>query len=172
MRKSTCLPTSQRCKDVPNKRFYPTSSVNGPTARLSGEQPAPPKPRLLLVEDEPAEWMFLFEVLQAHYDVEVATNGYIAWEIAQLHPPDIVLSDVIMPGMDGFTLARHLRKYTPTAKVPIVLLSASSKIELMVRGLVAGADDVLLKPIQMDELLANLRARLDAVSNEAGEARE
>ena len=143
--------------------------MNGPTAQLPGESPVPSRPRLLLVEDEPAEWMFLFEVLQAHYDVEVATNGYIAWEIAQLHTPDIVLSDVIMPGMDGFTLARHLRKYKPTAKVPIVLLSASSKIELMVRGLVAGADDVLLKPIQVDELLENLRARLDAANNEVGE---
>ena len=146
--------------------------MNGPTARLTGEQPASRKPRLLLVEDEPAEWMFLFEVLQAYYEVEVATNGYLAWEIAQLHPPDIVLSDVIMPGMDGFTLARHLRKYQPTAKVPIVLLSASSKIELMVRGLVAGADDVLLKPIKVDELLENLQARLDALGDEDGEEPE
>ena len=143
--------------------------MNGPPAQLSGEQRAPLKPRLLLVEDEPAEWMFLFEVLQAHYDVEVATNGYLAWEVAQLHPPDIVLSDVIMPGMDGFTLARRLRKHGPTAKVPIVLISASSKIELMVRGLIAGADDVLLKPVQVEELLENLQARLAALSIEADE---
>ena len=143
--------------------------MNGHPAQLPGEPPAPRKPRLLLVEDEPAEWMFLFEMLQAHYDVEVVTNGYIAWEIAQLHAPDIVLSDVILPGMDGFTLARRLRKHGPTAKVPIVLISASSKIELMVRGLIAGADDVLLKPIQVAELLANLQERLDTLNNEVGE---
>ena len=138
----------------------------GPTAQLSGEPSTSRKPRLLLVEDEPAEWMFLFEVLQDHYDVEVATDGYLAWEIAQLQTPDVVLSDVVLPGMDGFTLARHLRKHAPTAKVPIVLMSANSQIELMVRGLIAGADDVLLKPIHVEELLAILESKRRDATNE------
>ena len=140
--------------------------MNGPSAQLAGEPPAPPKPRLLLVEDEPAEWMFLLEVLQAHYDVEVATNGSQAWEAAQLQTPDVVLADVILPGLDGFTLARRLRKHSPTARVAIVLMSASSKIELMVRGLIAGADDVLPKPIHVGELLALLESKLATLSNE------
>ena len=63
-------------------------------------------------------------------------------------------------------LARRLRGYPPTAKVPILLLSASSKIELLVRGLVAGADDVLPKPIHVGELLALLESKLATLSNE------
>ena len=65
-----------------------------------------------------------------------------------------------MPGMPGFTLVRRLRGYPPTAKVPILLLSASSKIELLVCGLVARAGEVLLNPIQLEELLEVLRAKL------------
>ena len=142
--------------------------MNGLTAQNSGEPSTPRKARLLLVEDEPAERMFLFEVLQAHYEVELAEDGLRAWKVAQLHPPDLVLSDVVMPGLDGFTLVRRLRGYPPTSKVPILLLSASSKIELLVRGLVAGADDVLLKPIRLEELLEALRAKLAAPSHCGG----
>ncbi len=131
--------------------------MNGPT-----DPPAPLRlPRLLLVEDEPAQWAFFLEVLQPHYDVELATDGLRAWELAQLQTPDLVLSDVLLPGdIDGFTLARRLREYPPTAKVPILLLSASTKIELLVRGLQAGAYDVMLKPVPVNRLLEVLRARL------------
>ena len=139
--------------------------VNDSDTQPSRGQSVLRKPRLLLVEDEPAQWMFLFEVLHAHYEVEVATDGCSAWTVAQLHPPDIVLSDVIMPGMDGFSLASRLRKQASTAKAPIILLSASSKIDLLVRGLQAGANDVLLKPIQMEKLLEALRAELVKQSN-------
>ena len=123
---------------------------------------APPRlPRLLLVEDEPAQWAFLLEVLQPHYDVELATDGTRAWELAQHRTPDLVLADVLLPGgMDGFTLARRLRDHPPTARVPILLLSASTKIELLVRGLQAGAYDVMLKPVPVNRLLEVLRARL------------
>ena len=134
--------------------------MNGSTAQRLGEPSTRRKARLLLVEDEPAEYIFLLEVLQEHYEVSLAQDGLRAWEMAQLDPPDLVLSDVVMPGLDGFTLARRLRGYPPTAKVPILLLSASSKIELLVRGLVAGADEVLLKPIQLAELLEALRTKL------------
>ena len=65
-----------------------------------------------------------------------------------------------MPGMPGFTLVRRRRGYPPTAKLPILLLSASSKIELLVCGLVARAGEVLLNPIQLEELLEVLRAKL------------
>ncbi len=132
--------------------------MNGPTDPPA----APPRPpRLLLVEDEPAQWMFFLEALQPYYDVELATDGTRAWELAQLQVPDLVLADVLLPGgMDGFTLARRLRDYPPTAKVPILLLSASTKIDLLVRGLQAGAYDVMLKPVPVNRLLEVLRARL------------
>lgn len=133
--------------------------MNGPTIQPPSDPAAPRKRRLLLVEDEPAQWMFFLEVLQPQYDVELATTGTRAWELAQLQTPDLVLADVLLPGMDGFTLARRLRDYQPTAAVPILLLSASTKIELLVRGLQAGAYDVLLKPVPVKKLLEVLEAR-------------
>ncbi len=104
--------------------------------------------------------MFFLEVLQPLYDVELAITGTRAWELAQLQTPDLVLADVILPGIDGFTLARRLRDYPPTATVPIILLSASTKIELLVRGLQAGAYDVLLKPVPVKRLLEILQVQL------------
>ena len=127
------------------------------------------KPRLLLAEDDFHSSDFLCECLRPKYEVEAVTDGEQAWASAQREPPDLVLSDVIMPGMDGFALARRLRQHRPTAKVPIILFSASSAIDLMVRGLLAGADDVLLKPIHVEELLEILESRLAAVNNEADE---
>ena len=100
--------------------------------------------------------MFLFEVLQADYDVEVAVDGSYAWAVAQLQTPDLILSDIVMPGLDGLGLVRRLRNYPPTAKVPIILMSASGKSDLVVEALQAGADDVLLKPLRMEELMATL----------------
>ncbi len=124
--------------------------------------PPPPKPYLLLVEDDPSQWAFFYEVLEPHYDVQVATSGTQAWEMAQARLPDIVLSDAILPGLDGFSLARRLRDHPATGGVPVILLSASSKIELLVRGLQAGAYDVLLKPVPLPELFKVLRERLEA----------
>ena len=117
----------------------------------------PFKPHLLLVEDDPSQWTFFLELLQPHYEVTLAINGQRAWELAQANTPDLILSDVIMPELDGFELTRRLRQYRPTAEVPIILLSASSAIDLMVRGLRAGANDVRLKPFKVEELLATLR---------------
>ena len=134
--------------------------MNGPTAPPADPPFSPRKPRLLLVEDEYADCFFLFEILGKHYEVEIAMDGLRVWEMAQLQTPDVVLSDVVLPGLDGFSLARRLRAHAPTSKVPIILLSANSKIDLMVRGLVAGADDVLLKPIRVEELLTILRDKL------------
>ena len=134
--------------------------MNGSTGQPADSPFIPRKPRLLLVEDEYADCLFLFEVLSKHYEVEIAMTGPRAWEMAQLQPPDMVLSDVVLPGLDGFSLARRLRAHAPTSKVPIILLSANSKIDLMVRGLVAGADDVLLKPIRVEELLKILQDKL------------
>ncbi len=136
--------------------------MNGSTAPASGDPRTPRKPRLLLVEDEPAQWIFLCEVLQPLYDVEVAMDGLRAWEIAQHRTPDIVLADVVLPGIDGFSLARRLRGYPETSGVPIILLSASNKIELLVRGLQAGAYDVMLKPVVIRELLDALQSQLAA----------
>ena len=121
---------------------------------------ARPKPRLLLVEDEPTLRQLLTELLRADYELLVAPDGERAWELAvQAQPPDLVLSDVEMPGMNGIELTRRLRALDGTATVPILLFSANNRLPTLLEGLEVGADDFLLKPFRPQELLARLRSR-------------
>ena len=89
--------------------------------------------------------------------MEAVANGEQAWEAAQRERPDLVLSDVLMPGLDGIGLTRKLRGAERTNTLPITLLTASSDRELMLARLEAGADDCLLKPFSTAELLVRLR---------------
>ena len=118
------------------------------------------KPRLLLVEDDPACGNFLREILLPDYEVDLATDGEQGWESACHTPPDLVLSDVRLPGLDGLTLTRRLRMAASTARVPIILLTTSNDAEIRWQGLEAGADDLLFKPFRVRELLASVQNRL------------
>ncbi len=125
-----------------------------------GSSPSP-KPRLLLAEDEPALRQLLTELLHTEYELLVAPDGERAWELAAqaTPPPDLVLSDVEMPGLDGIELTRRLRAQASTAVVPILLFSANNRLPAMLSSLEVGADDYLLKPFRPPELLARLRSR-------------
>ncbi len=102
----------------------------------------------------------LVEILHPDYDLLLAPDGERAWEIVvQEQPPDLVLSDVEMPGLDGIELTRRLRALTCTATVPILLLTANNRLSTLLEGLEVGADDLLLKPFRPQELLARLRSR-------------
>lgn len=131
--------------------------MNGPVALNLGEPALHPKPRLLLAEDDPSSLELLREILQFDYALEVATDGAQAWEAAQREPPDLVLSDVLMPSLDGIELTRRLRDHARTATAVIILLTASSENEMLLAGLAAGADDYLTKPFGPPQLLARLR---------------
>lgn len=149
-------PRSHRLVDPPTE----TPRVSNPAQPPPDSCHPPPKPRLLLAEDEPTLRQLLTELLRAEYELQVAPNGERAWEMAvQGSPPDIVLSDVEMPGLSGIELTRRLRAQSCTAAVPIVLLSANNRLPTLLEGLEVGADDYLLKPFRPSELLARLRSR-------------
>ena len=126
-------------------------------AHLSSDPSSQGKPCLLLVEDQPTEWFFYGDLLSTEYDVKFAMNGEEALAAVQRRVPDLVLSDVLMPLLDGISLARRLRRDVRTASVPIILMTASSAGDLLARGLEAGINEFLLKPIRPQELLARLR---------------
>lgn len=132
--------------------------MHGSLALNPGESALLRKPRLLLAEDEPATTEMLCEVLGADYEVEAVADGEAAWVAARCDPPDLILSDVLMPGLDGIELTRRLRAEPATATAPIILLTASSESETLVNGLAAGADDYLTKPFGALQLLARLRS--------------
>ena len=135
----------------------------GSAASSSGGKPTQRKPRLLLVEHELPLRIFLGEMLASDYEVEAVQDGERAWEAALRQRPDLVLSDVGMPRVDGITLTRRLRADARTATVPVVLLSASNASMTFQRGMAAGASTFMLKPFRPAELLAALSAHLSAV---------
>lgn len=134
--------------------------MNGPDHPPPDDSSPRSKPRLLLAEDEPSLRQLLVELLHAEYELFVAPDGERAWEIAVHAPaPDLVLSDLEMPGMGGIELTRRLRAQTRTAGVPILLFSANNRLPPLLESLAVGADDYLLKPFRPPELLARLRSR-------------
>src|SRR5207247_8591294 len=114
--------------------------------------------RILVVEDDPRLAATLDRVLAAEaYDVEVAGDSNEALRRARERPFDLVVLDIMLPGLDGIAVCKRLRA---TGPLPILLLTALGGTEERVRGLDSGADDYLVKPFAYEELLARVRALL------------
>jgi two-component system cell cycle response regulator len=125
--------------------------------------------RVLIVDDIPPNLRLLEARLTAEYfEVLAATSGAEAIEYCEKGQCDIVLLDVMMPGMDGFEVCRRLKSQVATAHLPIVLVTALDQPADRVRGLEAGADDFLTKPIDEIALIARVRslARLKVTVDE------
>ena len=119
---------------------------------------------VLIVDDNPDMRSYLRRVLEPYWQVEVASDGAEALTMIHTRRPDLVLSDVMMPRVDGFSLLGTLRSDPATATIPVVLLSARAGEEAAVEGLEAGADDYLVKPFSGLELLARVRSNLELAS--------
>ncbi len=114
--------------------------------------------RILVIEDEDRIRQFLQRGLTYDgYRVDAAPDGRVGLDMARDNPPDLVLLDIMLPGIDGFEVCRRLRA---ASDVPILMLTAKESIEDRVTGLDAGADDYLVMPVSFDELLARVRALL------------
>src|ERR671928_2237173 len=126
--------------------------------------------RILVVDDERAVRESLRRALQLEgYDVELAADGSEALRRLAIpqDEPDAVVLDVLMPGIDGLEVCRRLRRRGRT--VPGLMLTARDEVEARVAGLDAGADDYVVKPFALAELLARLRALLRRTTNGSGE---
>ena len=121
---------------------------------------SPSSPRILLADDNADMRDYVKRLLSQQYEVESVADGLAALDSARGRVPDLVLTDVMMPGLDGFGLLQELRADPQTRKVPIILLSARAGEEARVEGLEAGADDYLIKPFSARELLARVEAAL------------
>ena len=122
---------------------------------------APGQHSILVVDDTPANIGILLDTLsKAGYRVRVASDGESALEQLQYSPPDLVLLDVMMPGMDGFETCRRLRQLPELEQLPIVFMTALSDIHDKVRAFAAGADDYITKPFQHEEVLARVRVHI------------
>jgi CheY-like chemotaxis protein/two-component sensor histidine kinase len=118
------------------------------------------RPRVLLVDDSADMRDYVRRLLGARYDVQVAEDGEAAHAAIEKRPPDLVLSDIMMPRLDGLGLLTRLRSNPRTSTLPIILLSARAGEVSRVEGLQTGADDYLIKPFTARELLARVAANL------------
>jgi signal transduction histidine kinase len=129
------------------------------------------RPRILLADDNADMRAYVKRLLREHYEVSAVSDGEAALASARENPPDLVLLDVMMPGLDGFAVLRALRGDEATRPLPVILLSARAGEEARVEGLEAGADDYLVKPFGARELLARVDGaiRLARQRSDAGE---
>jgi len=139
----------------------------------SGKAPASPEadreeavagadtPRLLLVEDNPDVLVYLDICLRSSYRLQTAANGREGLALARQMLPDLVISDVMMPELDGISLCAALKEDVRTSHIPVILLSARAGVSQKIEGLDRGADVYLIKPFDRAELLAQVRQLLE-----------
>lgn len=117
---------------------------------------------VLIVDDEPmARTLLRLMLVRAGFNVSEAEDGFDALEKIKRNRPDIILLDVMMPGMDGFSVCETLRSESETASLPIIMLSAKTDINSVNKGLQVGATKYLTKPISPEELTRHVHDALD-----------
>ncbi|MGH7871718.1 MAG: ATP-binding response regulator, partial [Candidatus Binatia bacterium] len=128
---------------------------------VPGVQPQEQRARILLADDNADMREYISRLLGRRFDVRAVTDGQAALEAAQAEPPDLVISDIMMPRLDGFGLLLKLRADSQLREVPIILLSARAGEESRIEGMEAGANDYLIKPFTARELLARVGAHIE-----------
>ncbi len=114
--------------------------------------------RILIVDDDQDIARILrFRLEKKGFDCVIGNNGLEALELLDTHHPDLVLLDVMMPKMDGFTACREIRKRNAWARVPVIMLTAKGDTSDKVNGITEGADDYVVKPFEFEELLARIQ---------------
>jgi PAS domain S-box-containing protein len=160
------LPVAVDATVAPTAPRSAPSSVSSAFAAEAGrwevEVPSPQAGQgyVLLADDNADMRSYVARLLAEHWPVVAVADGLAAVEAALRAPPDLVLTDVMMPGLDGFGVLAALRAHDSTRGVPVILLSARAGEEARVEGLSAGADDYLIKPFSARELVARVRTHL------------
>jgi DNA-binding response OmpR family regulator len=129
----------------------------------------PARMRVLIVDDDPAALRLMDYVFhRADYEVHLAENGAVALSKSKQIDLDLIILDVMMPGMSGLEVCERLRAWPATAHLPIIMLSAKGQLEDKVSGFEAGADDYVSKPVDPSELLARAKALLQRMGRKPG----
>lgn len=136
--------------------IVPKMNGNGHVAHEEGQSA-----KILLVEDNAGLAEFVSDSLAEHYRFYHARNGEEGLAMAAEIMPDLIVSDVMMPVMDGYVFCKHIKSNMETSHIPVVLLTAKSALESRVEGLELGADDYITKPFHMPELRLRIRNLLD-----------
>jgi PAS domain S-box-containing protein len=131
-----------------------------------------PRARILIADDNQDMRGYVRSLLEREYLVDTCADGQDALEAVRRDPPDLLLSDVMMPRLDGFALLKTIRAEDAIRHVPVILLSARAGEEARIEGLEAGADDYLVKPFSANELLARVRSHIELARERQQATRE
>lgn len=124
-------------------------------------QPAPIKDSILVVDDTLPNLRLLSNMLSEYgYDVRGVPNGPMALEVVALDPPDLVLLDINMPGMNGYEVCQQLKAAPDSADIPVIFISALDEVLDKVRAFHVGGVDYITKPFQLEEILVRVRTHL------------
>ncbi|MBT3273057.1 MAG: response regulator, partial [Spirochaetales bacterium] len=118
------------------------------------------KYNILVVDDTETNIDILANALDTEYDVSVAMDGESALDIAHSAPPDLILLDIMMPGMDGFEVCERLKESADTAEIPVLFLTAMTEMQNKTKGFEIGAVDYITKPFEIREVEARVRTHL------------
>jgi DNA-binding response OmpR family regulator len=119
------------------------------------------KKRILIAEDDPTISSLLSKVLSRDYDLVIASNGRAALELAGLEPtPDLLLLDVMMPGLDGHAVALAVRRMPGLGAIPIIFLTAKTGPSDVIKGIQSGARHYITKPFKMDDIVQRVKKAL------------
>jgi signal transduction histidine kinase len=159
--RSSSLETVPDTRDDPNMLLdeVRTWASDAETEHVAATTPKS-QARVLLVEDNPDMREYIRAILASHWRVEIATNGREGLDAIHANPPDVVLSDVMMPEMSGVEMINALRSDAATRSIPVILLSARAGEEAITQGIEEGADDYLVKPFSAAELIARVRSHV------------
>ncbi len=124
---------------------------------MASAKPGHRRPTILLVEDNEDFRFYLKDNLRGFYDIIEASNGTDGWEKTESEIPDLVVSDIVMPGMNGIELCEKIKTDKRTSHIPVILLSAMAEEDNKLQGLGVGADDYITKPFNVEILLFRLR---------------
>ena len=109
--------------------------------------------KILIIDDSPTEIYKLTSILEKHHDVDVASNGEEGLQTAQVSRPDLILMDVVMPGVNGFQATRQLSRHPATKDIPVVIVSTKDQDTDKVWGMRQGAKAYLVKPVSENQLI-------------------
>lgn len=155
------LPTISTVHPKELKQPEQLLSENGVAETHSAEVPQTGKERLLIVEDNPDVLAYLQACYSDYFRIQLAKDGKKGFEKAVNEIPDVIISDIMMPEMDGFELCKKLKEDFRTSHIPIVLLTAKADIPSRIEGLEQGADAYVVKPFNQQELLVRLQKLLE-----------
>lgn len=152
------IKTSQIDHEIPDRQSLDiVMDAEIPVKTEADKSSGKAKLKILVVEDNADVRLYIFNTLKEIYNIIEAENGIKGLQIATKEMPDLIISDVMMPKMDGFQLTDKLKKHPHTSHIPIILLTAKAAMENKLDGLTLGADDYLVKPFNSDELKVRIK---------------